>query len=86
MLRSGGSFYLIHRPDRLADIFTALRDSGLEPKEMQMVLPHPGEPANLVLIHAVKGAGPQLKMLPELAVHNTDGSYTESILRIYERC
>ena len=86
MLRSGGSFYLIHRPDRLADIFTALRDYGLEPKEMQMVLPHPGEPANLVLIHAVKGAGPQLKMLPELAVHNTDGSYTESILRIYERC
>ena len=85
MLRTGGSFYLIHRPDRLADIFTALRGADLEPKEMQMVLPHPGEAANLVLIHAVKGAGPQLKMLPEIAVHDHDGSYTEQILRIYER-
>ena len=85
MLKTGGSFFLIHRPDRLADIFTSLRAADLEPKEMQMVLPHPGEPANLVLIHAVKGAGPQLKMLPEITVHNADGSYTESILRIYER-
>ena len=37
------------------------------------------------MIHAVKGAGPQLKMLPEIVVHNTDGSYTETILRMYER-
>ena len=85
MLKIGGGFYLIHRPDRLADIFTALRNSDLEPKELQLVLPHYGEPANLVMIHAVKGAGPQLKMLPEIVVHNTDGSYTETILRMYER-
>ena len=52
---------------------------------MQMVTPSAGEPANIVLIHAVKGAGPQLRMLPELPVHNPDGSYTEEILRIYER-
>ena len=85
MLRRGGDFYLVHRPDRLADIFAALRGAGLEPKEMQMVTPSAGEPANIVLIHAVKGAGPQLRMLPELPVHNPDGSYTEEILRIYER-
>lgn len=85
MLRQGGDFYLVHRPDRLADIFAALRACGLEPKEMQMVSPRAGEPANIVLIHAVRDAGPQLRILPELPVHKTDGGYTEDILRIYER-
>ena len=85
MTGNGGSFYLVHRPDRLADIFSALRESGFEPKEMQMVVPSCGEPANIVLIHAVKGAGPELRMLPELAVHTPDGGYTGDILRIYER-
>lgn len=81
----GGSFYLVHRPDRLADIFAALRSAGLEPKDMQMVVPARGEAANIVLIRAVKGAGAELRMLPELAVHTDDGGYTEEILRIYER-
>lgn len=85
LLRTGGSFYLVHRPDRLADIFSALRDAGLEPKEMQMTVPSGGRPANIVLIHAVRGAGPELRILPEIAVHTEDGGYTEEILRIYER-
>ena len=85
LLRSGGSLYMVHRPDRLADIFSALRDSGLEPKEMQFVLPAAGQAANIVLIHAVRGAGAELRMLPDIAVHSEDGGYTSEILRIYER-
>lgn len=85
MLMRDGSFYLVHRPDRLVDIITAMRSEGIEPKTMQMVIPSPGRPANIVLIHGIKGAGPELKMLPELAVHTTDGRYTETILRIYEK-
>lgn len=85
MLRDGGSFYLVHRPDRLADIFSALREAGLEPKEMQMVVPAEAQAANIVLIHAVKGAGAELRMLPQIAVHTPDGGYTDDIMRIYER-
>lgn len=85
MLRKGGNFYLVHRPDRLADIFAALRKADLEPKEMQMVSPRPGEPANIVLINAVKGGRPELRMLAETAVHTAGGGYSPEILRIYER-
>ena len=85
MLNRGGSFYLVHRPDRLADIFEALRKAGLEPKEMQMVIPAEAQAANIVLIHAVKGAGAELRMLPQIAVHTPDGGYTDDIMRIYER-
>ncbi|WLD75862.1 methyltransferase [Mogibacterium neglectum] len=84
ILKSGGDFYMIHRPSRLPDISQALRAASLEPKELQLVVPSSSAPANLVLIHAVAGAKPDLKMLPEIAVYNSDGSgYTELIKRIY---
>ena len=85
LLKSGGSIYLVHRPDRLADIFAALNSADIEPKEMQMVVPCAGKAANIVLIHGRKGAGPELRMLPDIAVHTADGGYTAEILRFYER-
>ena len=85
MLKDGGSLYLVHRPDRLADIITDMRACGIEPKEMQPVVPVKGRSANIVLIRGIKGAGPELRMLPEIAVHETGGGYTPEILKIYER-
>ena len=85
MLKEGGSLYMVHRPDRLADIISEMRAAGIEPKEMQLVVPRAGEAANMVLIHGIKGAGPELRMLPEIAVHTADEGYTEEILRYYER-
>lgn len=85
MLKEGGSLYMVHRPDRLADIIFELRKAGIEPKEMQPVAPRPGAAANIVLIHGVKGARPELRMLPEIAVHESGGGYTEEIIRYYER-
>lgn len=85
MLTAGGDLYLIHRPDRLADIITAMREYGIEPKDLQPVVPVHGAAANMVMIHGTAGAGPQLKFLPEIAVHTEDGGYTDTVLRIYER-
>ena len=85
MLKNGGSLYMIHRPDRLADIITEMRSAGMEPKEMQFVVPSAGKAANMVLIHGIKGAGPELRMLPEIAVHTADGGYTKEIVKYYER-
>ena len=85
MLKEGGSLYMIHRPDRLADIVSEMRAAGMEPKEMQLVVPRAGEAANMVLIHGIKGAGPELRMLPDIAVHTADSGYTKEILEYYER-
>ena len=85
MLKEGGHLYMVHRPDRLADIFYAFRTAGIEPKEMQPVVPSAGKSANIVLVRGIKGAGPELRMLPEIAVHEAGGGYTPEILRIYER-
>ena len=85
MLKEGGHLYMVHRPDRLADIFSGMKDAGIEPKEMQFVSPKPGKAANIVLVHGIKGAGSELHMLPQITVHTTDGGYTEDILKYYER-
>lgn len=85
MLKAGGSLYMVHRPDRLADIISEMRAAGIEPKEMQPVVPYAGKASNMVLIHGIKGAGPELKMLPEIAVHTANGGYTKEILKYYER-
>jgi tRNA1Val (adenine37-N6)-methyltransferase len=85
MLRDGGHLYMVHRPDRLADIFSGMRAAGIEPKDMQLVVPKEDKAANIVLIHGVKGAGPELRMLPQITVHTADGGYTDEILKYYER-
>lgn len=85
MLRTGGGLYLVHRPDRLADIMSGMRDHGIEPKFLQMVAPREGEAPNIVLICGIKGAGPELRVLPQIAVRGSDGSYTPDIQRAYER-
>ena len=37
LLKSGGRFYMVHRPHRLAEIITALKTYKLEPKRMKLV-------------------------------------------------
>lgn len=60
ILKYGGSFFVIYRPDRLVDLFCALRGAGLEPKELVTVHSYEGEAPKLVLCRARKGAAPSL--------------------------
>jgi len=85
LLADRGHFFIVHRPARLADIFCHCRKYGLEPKHMRLVTPHEGETPNIVMVHCVRGAGRELKMMRELAVRETDGKYTREIDAIYER-
>ncbi|MBR6798678.1 MAG: tRNA1(Val) (adenine(37)-N6)-methyltransferase [Firmicutes bacterium] len=85
LLKRKGHFFMVHRPSRLADIMYYCRKYGLEPKDMRMVVPKPGETPNILLIHCIKGGGRELNVLKELSVYNEDGSYSDEIEHIYER-
>lgn len=85
LLKNRGSLYMVHRPDRLADIICEMRACNIEPKTLQMVVPRAGESANIVLIHGIKGAGRELRVLPEIAVHGETKDYTDEIMHLYER-
>jgi len=64
LVRFGGKAALVHRPQRLGDIFCSLRSFGLEPKRLQLVYPQPDREASIALVEAEKGAKPGLKILP----------------------
>jgi tRNA1(Val) A37 N6-methylase TrmN6 len=62
LLRFGGRFYMIHKSDRLADVFRALSANGLEPKILRLVDTAGSGGPSLVLTEAVKGGKPGLKI------------------------
>lgn len=85
LLSPHGSFYLVHRPSRLGEIFTSLLRHKLEPKKMRLVYPFKDKNANIVLIEARKNANPDLKVESPIVVRESDGSYTKEIDEIYKR-
>ena len=63
LVRNGGRFALVHRPERLADLFSALREHMFEPKRLQFIQAA-GKPPSAVLIEAYKEGKPGLSVLP----------------------
>lgn len=90
LLKYGGRFYLVYRPDRLADLFFALRENKLEPKRMTMVFPDEVSEPCLALVEAVKGASPSLKITRPLFLYTKASKnsqtreLTQDAKRIYE--
>ena len=82
-LKPGGRFYMVHRPHRLAEIITVMRQYKLEPKRMKFVHPFADKDANMVLIEAVRGGGAWLKLESPVIVYKEPGVYTDEIYEIY---
>ena len=85
LLKKGGGFFLILNASRLADALSSARECGLEPRHLRMVASRRGEAPKLFLMHAVKDGGKELRLLPELIIYEGKRSYTEEILKIYEK-
>lgn len=83
LLKPGGSFFLVHRPFRLADIMVLLREYRLEPKRMKMVYPFVDKEPNMVLIQANRGGKPRMMVEKPLIVYQKPGVYTQEIYDIY---
>lgn len=82
LVKQGGKVAFVHRPGRLMDIITVMRQYRLEPKRIQFVYPKQGKEANTLLIEAIKDGSPDLKILPPLFVYNEQGNYTAEISKI----
>ena len=83
LLKTRGTFSMVHRPSRLPEIMELMRKYRLEPKRMRLVQPYIDKEPNMVLVEGIKEAGSELRLLPTLVVYEKDGSYTEELLGIY---
>lgn len=85
LLKDRGDFYMVHRPNRLVDISILCRQHKLEPKELRLVSPNKDTAPNILLLHCVKHGRPELKFLDPLYVYKENGTYTDEVMRLYER-
>jgi len=83
LLRWGGSFSLVHKPERLADIFRVMSSSGLEPKRVRFVQNKISSPPNLVLIESRRGGKPSLTVEAPFILKNDDGSDSDELKQAY---
>ena len=83
LLRRGGQFCLVHKPEFLTDIFAAMRLADIEPKRIRFVT-HKAESApSLVLVSGRRGGRPGLTAMPNLILVSPDGSPTDEVRKIY---
>jgi tRNA1(Val) A37 N6-methylase TrmN6 len=75
LLRPGGRFAMIHRPDALAAILAA-SETRLGALALLPIHPRPGVPAHRLMVSGVKGSKAPLKITPPLVLHEPEGRLT----------
>lgn len=83
LLKNNGNIYMVHRPERLSDLFYLLKKYNLEPKKLRLVQSYINSKPKLILVKATKNAKSFLNIEEPLIIYNKDGSYTEEIFKIY---
>ena len=81
-LRYGGDFFLVHRPERLAELIARGAEERLEAKRLCLVRHRESAPVNLILLQFRKGAKPGL-IWEEHALYNAQGAPTPYYHSVY---
>lgn len=85
LLRQGGRLCVVHKPERLSDMVLECHKFGLELKRLRMVCSRVGEPPSMILAEFIKQAKSGVLIEAPLIIYKEDGTYTDTVNRIYER-
>lgn len=83
LLKFGGRFCICQRPERLPDIFSAMRKFKIEPKSMREVIQRIGKEPSLVLVEGKKGSAPGFRINPPLILEDENGEYTDEAKELF---
>lgn len=90
ILKHGGLFYCVYRPDRAMDLLCSMRKYDLEPKRMTYVYPYSDGRACLMLVEAKKGAAPSLFNTKPFIIFNSktqnNDDNSEDMKMVYREC
>lgn len=82
-VKFGGYFYVVYRPDRISDLFDALKKSKFEPKRICFVSARPELAPCLMLVEAKSNAATGCTLMPPFFISGSDGENTEQMKNIY---
>ncbi len=90
ILRTGGRFCVVWKPERLRELFSAMAENRLEPKRMTTVHADAAHEPCAVLVEAIKDGAPDLRMTPPLFLYEptpcSPRRLTAEAREIYDRC
>ena len=92
LLRHGGKFVCVWRPDRLTELLQGMQQAALEPKRMTFVHADTESEPCMLLTEAIKGGAPSLRISPPLLLYKPrqEGQntriLTDAAQRIYDEC
>ncbi len=81
-LRYGGDFFLVHRPEKLAQLCACGSTNGLEPKHLRLVRHRENGPISFILLQCRKGGRPGLK-IDEFYLFDCNGAPSAQYRSIY---
>ena len=81
-LQYGGDFYVVHRPERLAELCACAVNHHLQPKQLCLLRHKASGPVSLVLLQCRKGGKPGL-LWEEACLHDSTGAPTEYYRKLY---
>ena len=81
-LKYGGDFFLVHRPERLADIIARAAEAGLEAKRLLLVRHRPESDISIIALQLRKGGKPGLQ-LSEACLFDASGKATNYYNDVY---
>ena len=83
LLKNGGTFAMVHRPERLIEIINLMQKYNIEPKQIRMVYPKEGKDANIILIEGTKNGRSGLKIEKPLIIYDNSNNYVEEVRKMF---
>lgn len=84
MLKTSGKFVMIYPAERLTDILSQMRASGIEPKSIRTVYSGQNTTAKMIIVEGKKGGRSGLKIDSPLYIYRENGSYSDEVEKIFK--
>ncbi len=84
LLKFGGYFTVVYRPDRSAELLHSMKKNGIEPKRLVLLYPTVKSKPCLMLVEGKKGAGEGLNFARPLIIYGDGGKYTPDMQAVYD--
>ncbi|HAR6087500.1 TPA: tRNA1(Val) (adenine(37)-N6)-methyltransferase [Staphylococcus pseudintermedius] len=83
LLKEGGRVVMVHRAERMLDLFESMRHYRIEPKRLHMIFSKPGKAAQTIVVEGCKGGRQGLDIAPPFYIYDEQGDYTPEMKEIY---
>ena len=83
LLKFGGRFCFVHKPERLCHVSAVASSLGLEPKVLRFIYPKADRSPELFLMECKKGAAAGLKVDPPFVLYDESGNETPTFQAIH---